>query len=136
MAAIATITIADGLVSPVNHNFVPTLQEGSKSVWNDKVSGIVAGYGEIVCKANTDNPDSNVQKVKLSIKIPALETLAPNSSGFTPGPTVAYTNSATVEYTIAKRATLQERKDIAAYMQNLCALAVIKAMVTDNDVPY
>jgi hypothetical protein len=136
MAAIATITLPDGLGSPVNHSFVPTLQEGSKSVWNDKVSGIVVGYGEIVCKANTDNPDSNVQKVRLSIKIPALETLAPNASGFTPGPTVAYFNGATVEYTISKRATLQERKDIAAYVANMTGLAVVKAMVTDNDVPY
>lgn len=136
MAAIATIAINDGQAVPVAHNFVPTLQEGSKSVWNDKVSGIVVGYGEIVCKANTDNPDSNVQKVRLSIKIPALETLAPNASGFTPGPTVAYFNGAVVEYTISKRATLQERKDIAKYVANLTTLAAVQAMVTDNDVPY
>ncbi len=136
MAAIANIVIADGQVAPVNHTFVPHLQEGSTSVWLDKVSGIVAGYTKLMSKGNSDSLDSEVQRVRLSIELPTLETLAPNTSGFTPGPTVAYSSRFIGEFIIPKRATLQERKDMAAYAKNLLALAVVTSMVVDNDLPY
>ena len=136
MSAIANIVVNDGQTTPVAHTFNPHLQEGGLSVWLDKVSGIVAGYIKAICRVNSDVVDSDVNRIKFSVELPTLETLAPNSSGFTPGPTVAYVSRAVIEYIVPKRATAQERKDLAAYTANFANHATIKAMVTDGDFPW
>ena len=46
-------------------------------------------------------------------------------------PAVAYTNTFSGTFTIAKSATLQNRKDILAYAQNILAAAAIKSAVED-----
>jgi hypothetical protein len=136
MAAIANIILADGQVSPVNHTFIPLSQEGVLSLWNDTVTGIVAGYPTIMCKTNADSAEAEVDKVTFAFAMPTLEALSAASSGFTPGPTVAYVTRFKVEAMIPRRATQAERDNIAAYAKNLTAHAVFQNAVKSRDYPF
>jgi len=136
MAAIATIVLADGQVSPVNHNFTPLHQEGVDSAWNDTVTGIVSGFPVLRAKHNADKPDSEVDKVTFNLDVPTLEALSAAASGFTPGPTVAYTGRIKVEVIIHRRSTQAERDNLAAYVKNLTAHAVFQNAIKNRDYPY
>lgn len=136
MAAIANIILADGQATPVNHTFNPVRQEGDFSLWWDKVSGVQAGYSELTVQTNASNTESEVNRLKIGLMVPTLETASTNASGFTPGPTRAYMSRANLEFIVPKRATLQERKDIYAYMAQILAATVFKNMVVDLDTPY
>jgi hypothetical protein len=136
MAAIANIILADGQAVPVNHTFIPLLQEGVDSSWNDTVTGIVAGYPILRSKTNALSPDSEIDKLTFYVDMPTLEALSAASSGFTPGPTVAYVTRAKIEILLPKRATQAERDNIAAYTKNFAANPVIQNAIKNRDYPF
>lgn len=136
MAAIANIVLADGQATPVNHTFVPLNQEGVNSSWNDAASGIVAGFPVLRCKTNADSPDSEVDKLTFNLDVPTLEALSANAAGFTPGPTVAYVGRIKVELLIPRRSSQAERDNLAAYVKNLTAHAVLQNAVKSRDYPF
>jgi hypothetical protein len=136
MAAIANIILADGQGSPVNHTFAPVNQEGVSSLWNDAVTGVVAGFPLLRLKTNADSGESEVDKITFNIDVPILEALSAAASGFTPGPTVAYTLRFKAETIIPRRATQAQRDDIAAYAKNLMAHATVQAAIKNRDYPF
>jgi hypothetical protein len=136
MASIASFSINDGLATPVSHTYTPILQEGQVSEWRDKASAVVKGWPSVSIRHTVDDPSSDVFRVKISLAVPTLEALSSSSSGFTPGPTLAYTTRFNAEFIVPRRATLQERKDIFAYAWQLVATGTVGAAVQNLDVPY
>lgn len=136
MPAVADIVLADGATTPVNHTFNPTKKDGNLLTYQDKVIGVAAGFPTLTLGNRLPTGKNGNYKTSARIRVPVLETAATSSSGFTPGPTVAYSLNANVDVVIPERATLQERKDLHAYLKNLCAHAVWGSVVKDFDFPY
>jgi hypothetical protein len=136
MAAVANIVIADGQAAPVNHTFNPVDVTPDLVKYADKVTGIIAGFPTIQLGKRLPSSTNGNYKSTGKIMIPSLETAATAASGFTPGPTVAYYLQGDVSTIIPERATLQERKDLYAYMKNCIALALFSGIVVDMDFPY
>lgn len=134
MGAIATLSLNDSV--PGAHSFDPTRAGEVLAVYHDKVDGVMAGYPSITLGNRTPNQANGNYKVTVRIRIPVLETAATAASGFTPGPTVAYTLSANMDFVIPSRATELERDDLLAYSKNLLAHAVIDSAVVDMDNPF
>ena len=136
MAAVANIVINDGQATPVAHTFEPTRVSPNLVSYHDKVSGVFAGYPSISLGNRVPNKQNANYKASARIRLPVLETAAPATSGFTPGPTVAYALSGNVDCVIPDRATDAEKADLEAYLQNLISQAVSGDLVTEMALPY
>lgn len=136
MAAVANIALLDGAAVPVSHTFNPTDVKSDIVTYHDKASGVVAGFPRVTIGRRLSSPANRNIKTTCRIYLPVLETAATASSGFTPGPTLAYALSGNVDVVIPDRATLQERKDLYAYTKNLVANAIFGNSVIDFDFPY
>lgn len=136
MAAVANIVLADGQAAPVNHTFNPIDVTADLVTYADKVLGVVAGYPKISIGKRLPTSTNGNQKTTGKVTLPVLETAATAASGFTPGPTVAYSLLADMAIVIPERATLAERKDLYAYAKNFLANAVFSTAVIDTDFPY
>lgn len=136
MSAVADIVLNDGAATPVAHTFKPTNVSPNLVTYHDKSSGVIAGYPKITLGNRLPSRENGNYKASGRINLPVLETAATASSGFTPGPTVAYSLSAAVDAIIPARATLAERQDLYAFASNLLAHAVFGELVKDMDLPY
>lgn len=136
MAAVANIVLADGQGTPVNHTFVPTQVSPDLVTYHDKATGIAAGYPRVTIGRRLASRENSNVKTSSRVYLPVLETVATASSGFTPGPTVAYSLAGNVDVAIPDRATAAERADLYAYLKNLVAHAVFGSAVKDMDFPY
>lgn len=133
MPAIAAITIADGQTTPVNKTFNPDSIKNDVSQWFDRSGGIAVGYPVITTSVRppSRNSTSRVNKVQVKIVVPILEQVAPSVVW-----TKAYESTATVEFMLHERSTLQNRKDILAFVKNLMAHAVVQSAVHDLEPVY
>lgn len=126
MAQVAPIVIADAQATPVNHTFIP-LGPDNSGVWHfeDQAGGISAGFSRISVSLKRAAPTAigksatQVNRVRLAISIPRLETMSSGAGGFTPSPIVAYVEKASVEFMLPDRTTLQDRKDVRKYLKLL-----------------
>jgi len=136
---IANLVLADGLASPANHTFEPfRAQNGSDqpAEWWDKTALTIAGYKRTTALLRR-NPASKSTKVVIQIVDPTLAVTAPtNGSGIQPNPTVAYSCFAKIEFTLPDACTLQNRKDILAYVKNFMAHAVATDLVVNTAPQY
>lgn len=124
MSAQATLTINDGLTTPVAHNFDP---KGAKTapdktdlaIWRDQSAASAVGFRTLSEKHTPVNVNG-MEKFRYTIDLPTLES--PSSGGsFTPPPTRAFGTIAVVEVWAHQRASDQELKDIVAYVKNFTA---------------
>lgn len=138
MPAVASIALNDALGSPVLHTFIPLGQDNNGTWWYEDQTGTSAiGYNRISISLTRTPPGTNgaasgsnrVNRVKMSIHTPTLETLGTNDNGITPPPTVAYINRCNVEFILPERNSLQNRKDLRKYAQFLLADAQAIAVV-------
>lgn len=136
MGNVTTLALDDGQATPVSHNFEPTQVGKDLTMYHDKVSGVMAGYSSISLGNRMPNQQNGNYKVTIRVRIPVLETAATAASGFTPGPTVAYTLSGNMDFVIPSRATEAERDDLLAFAKNLLADSVVDSAVVDFDNPY
>lgn len=136
MAAVANIVLADAQAIPVNHTFIP-LGPDLKGVWwfEDQTGTSTLGYNRISLQlvrpsapAPGESAAGRVNRIKIGIHVPSLETLGTNDAGLTPAPTVSYINRANIELIQPERSTLQNRKDVRKYAQFLLADAQVVAM--------
>ena len=136
MAAIATLVLADGASTPVNHNFAPVNVIAGLAKWTDRSGGINLGMPVATLAVRPPQGKSRSTKVSAKIVVPTLEVTAPSTStGIQPAPTKAYDCFLNLEFVLPERASLQERKNILAYAQNFLAHAVMTAAVqTDEPV--
>lgn len=133
MAAIAVLTINDGATTPVAHTFSPSPDiNSSLPVWVDRSGGIAMGYPKISLSVRQPTKASRTFKVTLKIATPVMETVsASTASGIPPAPVVSYIPLCNVEFVLPERSTLQQRKDLLAYVKNTLANAVITSAVQD-----
>jgi len=125
MSAIASMTIADGVATPVNHTFAPVnIDAAGVAKWADRSGGIALGYPVITQSIRVPNKDSRNYKLVMRVVTPVLEVTSPSTaSGIQPAPTKAYDLVGTIEFVLPERSSLAERKNIAAYVKNFLANA-------------
>jgi len=138
MPAVANIVLADAQGTPVNHTFIPLGQDPNGVWWFEDQSGSSPiGYNRLSIQLTRTAPAGNgaqsvsnrVNRVKMGIHTPTLETLGTNDAGITPPPTVSYVNRCNVEFILPERNTLQNRKDLRKYAQFLMADTLVVAVV-------
>lgn len=113
MPAIAALTINDGQTVPVSHTFSPQTSQtnDSPAVWLDRSPTIPAGYKQISLEVLPPSGNRTVHRASLGFKDPKVATVDSVD-------TVVRFNSGSIVINIHPDSTLQERKDILAYMAN------------------
>jgi hypothetical protein len=137
MSAVASIVLADALVTPVNHTFVPLGQDKNGVWWfEDQSPTDVIGYNRISVSmtrppapAAGQSSKDRVIRVKLGLHCPVAETLGTSDTGLVPAPTLAYINRSNQEYILSERSTLQNRMDTRKFAEKLNADPQVIAMV-------
>lgn len=142
MPAVASLVLANGEVSPVNHTFAPLGQNRETGFWwfedqSPRVSSTSSmGWPRIgirVRRANDGGPGDNAQirinRVEFAVALPQLETVGTSDSGLTPPPTVAYVDRMKGEFLLPARDNLADRKDVVAYAHSLMANAIVLDLV-------
>jgi len=144
MSAVASIVLNDAQATPVAHTFIP-LGPDTKGVWwwEDQTGVSSIGYNRIsmqLIRAGNPPAGSNagerVNRVKLALYTPKLETISNNSAGLIPPPTVAYVVRCNVELILPDRAVLQDRKDMRKYLDFIAAEAQFTNMVENLQNVY
>lgn len=132
MTAIAAIVLNDGAATPVAHTFGPVGRDpNGVASWVDRSSGIPLGYPALTLSVRPPVKGGSTYKVQSKIVTPILEVTSPSTAtGIQPAPTKAYDLIANLELTLPARSTLQERKNIFAYLKNWLAKAEAEAAAT------
>lgn len=139
MSAIANIVINDGQATPASHTFAPvTIDAQGVAKWADRSGGISVGFPALSYSLKSPSGNSKSYKMTAKVTLPVLEQTSPSTStGIQPAPTVAYNLIANVELVLPERSTLQDRKNLLAYMRNYLANAtVITAGVENYETVY
>lgn len=128
MPAIAALTINDGLGTPVAHTFNPQTTNGAKAQWADRSPSIPAGFRTISYEVQEPNGSRTVNKLVAGFMNPTVATVDGSD-------VVVRYSSAKVELNLHPQSTLQERKDLLAYVANFLGLATVKSSV-ENVEPF
>jgi hypothetical protein len=129
MTAIAALTIADGQASPANHTFDPVTTDGAKAQWADRSPAVPSGFLTISHEVLGPSGNRTVHQVKAGYMMPVLAEV----DGVD---TVVRYSSAQVTLNIHPDSTLQERKDLLAYVANSLDLAAWKTSVQNLEPFY
>lgn len=135
MATFARIALANGLATPVVHNFDPATNdsEGNKRIssFEDRVTGTPVSFGKLAVMTNQGTP---IRTVRISVRIPTMEAVAGAApSGYQPAPKEAFHEMVTIEFKTHERGTADGRKDLVAYAKNLLSNPSINLVVVDGD---
>lgn len=138
MTAIAALTLADGQATPVSKTFAPVnIDTNGVARWADRSGGIALGYPSVTFSSKAPTKTSRSYKVTAKVVVPVLEqTSASTATGIQPAPTLSYSLIANVEFVLPERSTLQNRKDLLAYLRNYLASGVINAGIQDFESVY
>lgn len=137
MPAVATIVLADGQATPVNHSFIPAGQDAQGVWWfEDQSSGNAVGFNRIsIALVRPGNPapgassENRLYRVKVGLHMPVLDSMGTSDAGFTPAPRVAYIERFTAEWIIPERASQPQRYDLWKFSAQLGYESQISAMV-------
>ncbi|UUW21283.1 MAG: hypothetical protein [Sanya fiers-like virus 15] len=123
MSAIANVILADGQSTPANHTFVPVNpQQGTvPAKWNEKTASTLQGYLPLTLRVTKMSQDT---RVTARLEVPILASIPSNCCDPTNVPKVAYTVLGEVTFRLPDVATLQDRKNILAYIKNFLATSV------------
>jgi hypothetical protein len=137
MPAFGSVVLNDGATTPVAHTFSPETLQGNQAKMVDRSSGIPVGYPRLTIDLASPKGNANGNyRGMLRIQLPAMEALSVADSGFIPAPTKAYENIATVEFQLSGRGTLQNRKDLIAYLKNALSNANVLSVFQDLEAFY
>lgn len=116
MPSIASIVLADGQTTPVNHTFAPKEIKDGVTFLEDRVSGVPAGYPtlSLSMKAGASGGEP-ITRHSVKLVLPTLDTTNPLA------PIKAYDNSAFLDFACARRGSVQERTNLCAYLYNSLA---------------
>ncbi|DAD50120.1 TPA_asm: coat protein [ssRNA phage Gerhypos.1_43] len=128
MPAIAALTINDGAATPVAHTFSPVTTDGSSAAWADRSPSIASGFRTISHEVVGPNGNRTVNRITAGFKVPVVATI--NTVD-----TVVRYSSAQIIWNIHPDSTLQERKDLHAYVTNYCGNASVKLSI-ENVEPF
>jgi hypothetical protein len=136
MAAIANLTLTDAAGTPVNHTFVPQDCTSDLATWNETAGGISIGMPQFTFSLRMGK-NGQANKVMGKLVLPTLETISgQDASGFVASPTLAYQCIGKFELTLPGRATLQNRKDLRAMLNDALGEAITTAAITTFERPY
>jgi len=141
MAAATNLTINDGLATPVAHTFEVAKLQPESALFEDRVAGIYIGFNKLVFNVSRPTGDSKAAtrnlKVSFRIETPKMETVSNNTySGVAPAPTVAYRPVFEGTFTLPERCSLQDRKDLLAYVKNTLSQVVVDNLIQKFELPY
>lgn len=137
MAAVGNIVINDGQGTPVAHTFSPTVVETDVVKYHDRSGGIVLGYPELSLGQVVPASGNGSIKQTFRISVPTLETVTGSTGeGFAPKPTLAYKERAFVEVYHDARSSLQERKNLNAYLKNGLAATPWTTLMENYEMPF
>lgn len=128
MPAIAALSINDGQTTPVAHSFAPVTTDGSLAKWADRSPTIPSGFRTISYEVTPPSGSRTTNKLQWGFTNPTVATV--NSVD-----QVVRYSSAQVTLNIHPDATLQERKDLLAYVINTMSNATMKTSV-ENIEPF
>jgi len=128
MPAIAALSINDGQTTPVAHSFSPVTTDGSIAKWADRSPTIPSGFRTISYEVAPPSGSRVTNKLQMGLMNPTVATV--NSVD-----QVVRYSSAQVTLNIHPDATLQERKDLLAYLVNFFQNASVKTSV-ENIEPF
>lgn len=128
MPAIATLSINDGQATPVAHSFAPVSTDGAKAKWADRSPSIPAGFKTISHEVAEPSGNRTVHKLTFGFTDPVVASVDGAD-------TVVRYNSAQVILNLHPDSTLQNRKDILAYVANFLGNATVKTSV-ENLEPF
>lgn len=138
MPQAANVVINDGAGTPVAHTFTPIGKDEKGVLFWEQITPaptVPLGAKRLGYKQTRELSQQGQQrgnsKVILTLSVPVLETLANNSAGIVPPPTLAYAQKARLELDLPERSTKQERKDTRVLFQNWLAHAMTVAAVDD-----
>jgi len=137
MSAVANIVLNDAQATPVAHTFIPLGPDKNGAWWfEDQSAANSIGYYRISMQLSRaalasqgQSSQERVNRVKIGIHIPVLETTGTADNGLLPPPTVAFVPRCNIEFIMNERSTLQNRKDLRKFAQNLLADAQVLGMV-------
>lgn len=124
MPAASTLAINDGQATPVSHSFTPAGQTGSKVEWNEKTAGIPAGYFVLTHELVKPGTPDAAYRIKMGLNVPVTATVDSSLA-------VVRNSSAQVVFNLSQSSTLQERKDLLAYIANALGNANVKTSIQD-----
>jgi len=128
MAALANLTINDGLATPVARTFNIVDHNSSLVTWRYDNGAPLSG--QPVANIQKLRDDNTSRKVRWRVVTPVMESIgSQNSQGYTAPPKVAFVNTAIGDFIINKRATTAQIDDLYAFFIN--GLAVAQTQVTD-----
>lgn len=146
MPVLASITINDGLATPVARTFNPSgPDKNGVNYFYNRLGGIAIGFPSIsldlkeppVAPPGTSSKSSRVYRANVKVTLPVLEvTSASTGTGIQPAPTKAYDLVFKGEFIIPERSTLQDRQHILAYAKNMLAHAFTTSLVNDLESIY
>lgn len=128
MPAIAALSVNDGASTPVSHTFAPVSTNGALAKFADRSPSIPSGFRTISHEVSSPNGTRTVHRIQMGFNVPVVATV--NSVD-----TVVRNSSAQVTLNIHPDSTLQERKDLLAYVANSLGLASVKTSV-ENIEPF
>lgn len=128
MGAIANMTIADGAATPVNHTFTAKGVLNGVAEWKDQVGGVELGMPVVTYSLRKSTKTNPMTKVTIKFRLPALET---DPSFLVP--TLAYEDSATLEFLMHTRDTTQNRDDLQTFVYNLLNQSNMIAGIKDRE---
>lgn len=124
MPSFATLTLADGQTTPVNHTFTPVSLQSGLGVWNDRSKSVLLEQPYVTAKTTKSANSTGLLRQQFTINVPlysAVDGKQLNNVG------------ATIEVRIPANSTQAQRDDIAAYVKNFAASTVFAAMVKNGE---
>lgn len=128
MPQIANIVLADGASTPANHTFGVVTTDGALAKWNERSAGTPAGFYSLSHEVRAPTQPGGADRIFIGISIPVLATV----DGVLQ---VTRFSSAQVVLNLSHLSTLQERKDLLAYVTNFLSNATVKTSV-ENIEPF
>lgn len=141
MPAISNLILNDGLATPVAHTFNPARSIADFAQWEDRVAGIYIGFNKVSFQLirPTGNGRTGSRNLKLNVKVetPKMETLSNSTvSGIAPAPTVAYRVVCEMNFTLPERSSLQDRKDMRAFIVSLVGTNQFTQALETFEMPW
>lgn len=119
MPTLARITINDAAGTPVAHNFDPVILQGGTAKWADRSPSIPSGFRTISREVAAPVGSRSTYKVTDGFYMPEVAEVDGSDK-------VVRYSSGKLELNIHPESTLQERKDLHAYLTNWLANSDVK----------
>lgn len=134
MAQIAPITITDGKDTPVSHTFNPVMLMPVATYRENGIALPLVGE-PVLTLGMIEN--STYRTAKLKLTVPQLEEAnGADASGYVAAPKVAFVDLVNIEFRLANRSVVANRKDMLALAISLLQDSQVSDLVENLAKPY